>query len=93
MPIRQHEQQLLKRMENRLTYVVENPTAVSRKVNVLLQSYFSRDAVTTDLREDTLRILPTCLRLLHVAMGEEWHAGDGERVFDEHVAEAGDRGD
>ena len=38
MPIRQHEQQLLKRMENRLTYVVENPTAVSRKVNVLLQS-------------------------------------------------------
>ena len=42
MPIRQHEQQLLKRMENRLTYVVENPTAVSRKVNVLLQSYISR---------------------------------------------------
>ena len=60
MPIRQHEQQLLKRMENRLTYVVENPTAVSRKVNVLLQSYFSRDAVTTDLRCASFRRVCVC---------------------------------
>lgn len=53
-------------MANHLQYVVENSTAISRKVNVLLQSYFNRDAVPSDLRRDTLRLLPTAVRLLHV---------------------------
>ena len=42
MPIRQHEQLVLTRMEKRLTYVVENATPTARKVNVLLQAYISR---------------------------------------------------
>lgn len=68
MPIRQHELVALKRLETHLTYVVENPTPVSRKVNVLLQTYFSRQPISSDMHEDTLRILPTCLRLLHVSV-------------------------
>lgn len=72
MPVRQHELATLKRMETHLTYVVNNPTIVSRKVNVLLQTYFSREPLSTDMRADTLRILPTCLRLLHVCETSQW---------------------
>ena len=36
------------------------------KVNILLQAYFSRETVTNDMRMDTLALLPTALRLLHV---------------------------
>lgn len=53
-------------MANHLQYVVENSTPVSRKVNVLLQSFFNRDALPSDLRRDTLQLLPTAVRLLHV---------------------------
>ncbi len=68
MPIRQHEQLVLTRMEKRLTYVVENATPTARKVNVLLQTYFSREPVPADMRRDTLALLPTAVRLLHVGV-------------------------
>ena len=74
MPIRQHEQLLLDRMEKRLAYVVENATPVARKVNVLLQTHFSRDAVPADLHRDTVAVLPTAVRLLHVGVGETHEA-------------------
>ena len=74
MPVRQHELATLKRMETHLTYVVDNPTIVSRKINVLLQTYFSREPLSTDMRADTLRILPTCLRLLHVCELSYWES-------------------
>ena len=66
MPLRQHESLLLQRMGNHLQYVVENPTAIAQKVNVLLQSYFNRDSVPADLHRDTMWILPRAVRLLHV---------------------------
>ena len=53
-------------MEKRLTYVVESATPTARKVNVLLQMYFSREPVPADMRRDTLVLLPTAVRLLHV---------------------------
>lgn len=36
-------------MEKRLTYVLENATLTARKVNVLLQTHFSREPVPADL--------------------------------------------
>lgn len=57
-------------MANHLQYVVENSTPISRKVNVLLQSFFNRDALPSDLRRDTLQLLPTAVRLLHVGSTE-----------------------
>ncbi|KAK8828047.1 U5 small nuclear ribonucleoprotein helicase [Blastocystis sp. ATCC 50177/Nand II] len=65
LPIRQHEQLLLERMEKRLTYVLENATLTARKVNVLLQTHFSREPVPADLHRDALEVLPTAVRLLH----------------------------
>lgn len=53
-------------MEKHLSYVVEKGTLAARKVNILLQAYFSRERVTNDMHTDTLQLLPTALRLLHV---------------------------
>lgn len=66
IPVRQHEQLQLSRMEKHLSYVVEKGTLAARKVNILLQAYFSRERVTNDMHTDTLQLLPTALRLLHV---------------------------
>lgn len=70
--MRQHEQLQLSRMEKHLSYVVEKGTLAARKVNILLQAFFSRERVTNDMHTDTLQLLPTALRLLHVAM--DWIA-------------------
>lgn len=59
---------VLTRIEKRLTYVVESATPTARKVNVLLQTYFSREPVPADMRRDTLVLLPTAVRLLHVGV-------------------------
>ena len=53
-------------MEKHLSYVVEKSTLSARKVNILLQAYFSRETISHDMRMDTLGLLPTALRLLHV---------------------------
>ena len=53
-------------MEKHLSYVVEKTSLAAYKVNILLQAYFSRETVTNDMRMDTLALLPTALRLLHV---------------------------
>lgn len=55
-------------MEKHLSYVVEKGSLSARKVNILLQAFFSREAVSNDMRQDTLRLLPTALRLLHVGI-------------------------
>lgn len=55
-------------MEKHLSYVVEKGSLSARKVNILLQAFFSREAVSNDMRMDTLKLLPTALRLLHVGM-------------------------
>lgn len=55
-------------MEKHLSYVVEKGTLSARKVNILLQAYFSREAISKDMRMDTLGLLPTALRLLHVGI-------------------------
>ena len=55
-------------MEKRLTYVLENATLTARKVNVLLQTHFSRETVPADRHRDVLEVLPTAVRLLHVGV-------------------------
>ena len=56
---------LMKKVPMPIRETVENPCA---KVNVLLQTYFSREPVPADMRRDTLALLPTAVRLLHVGV-------------------------
>ena len=66
MPVRQNEDELLKRVANHLPLRINNAkfTDPHTKVNVLLQAHFSRTPLTGDLRDDQKEVLETTARLL-----------------------------
>ena len=66
MPVRQNEDELLKRVANHLPLRINNAkfTDPHTKVNVLLQAHFSRTPLTGDLRDDQKEVLETVARLL-----------------------------
>ncbi|EFA74523.1 DEAD/DEAH box helicase [Heterostelium album PN500] len=66
IPIRHREEQLLQRMAAHLPLKIEKPTygEAHTKVNILLQSHFSRKAISADLHMDLQFILENATRLL-----------------------------
>ena len=66
MPVRQNEDELLKRIANHLPLRINNAkfTDPHTKVNVLLQAHFSRTPLSGDLRDDQKTVLETAARLL-----------------------------
>eukprot|EP01132_Coremiostelium_polycephalum_P002462 gene2462-3044_t len=66
LPIRHREEQILQKMAAHLPLKIEKTdySEVSTKVNVLLQSYFSRKPISADLHQDQKFILENATRLL-----------------------------
>ncbi|KAK8792756.1 hypothetical protein WA158_004920 [Blastocystis sp. Blastoise] len=62
--IRHNEQDTIRQDIRSLPYPVENKTLTGQKVNLLLQNYFSRKLMSSDMKLDTEGVLSVSLRLL-----------------------------